>query len=126
MLWLSCSISKPHLWRGGHLSVPPDNCCHLECYVPVPILVSDGASLSPGGQPGFICLTTSVLGAGTLKGDHPWDADLHMVPGWAAGPRRARLVLEGGVRHKSAPAQGIAALRVVCEENGVQGPMNDL
>lgn len=32
----------------------------------------------------------------------------------------------GGVRHKSAPAQGIAALRVVCEENGVQGPMNDL
>lgn len=68
-------------------------------------------------------LTTSVLGAGTVKRDHPWGADLHMVPGWAAGPRGAGLVLEGSMRHRSAPAQGIGALRVVCGEDRVQGPM---
>lgn len=62
-----------------------------------------------------------MLGARALKGDHPWNADLHMVPGWAAGPRGARLVLKGSMRHMSAPAQGIDALRVVSGEDGVQG-----
>lgn len=100
-----------------------NNCCHLECYVPVPILVLDSASLSPRRKPGPISLTTSVLGARTFKGDHIWDADLHMVPGWAAGPRGAQLVLEGSMRHRSAPAQGIGALRVIFGEDGVQGPM---
>lgn len=109
--------------KGRTSFCAPNNWCHLECYVPVPVLVLDGASLSPGRKPGPICLTTSVLGARTFKGDHPWDADLHMVPSWAAGPRRAQLVLEGSMRHRPASAQGIGALRVVSGEDGVQGPM---
>lgn len=58
-----------------------------------------------------------------LKGDHPWDADLHMVPGWAAGPRGAQLVLEGSMRHRSAPAQGTDCSQSGLWEDGVQSPM---
>lgn len=74
-------------------------------------------------KPGPICLTTSVLGVRMLKGDHPWDADFHMVPGWAAGQRGTQLVLEGSMRHRSAPAQDIDALRMVSGDDGVQGPI---
>lgn len=107
--------------KGRTSFCAPNNCCHLECYVPVPILVLDGASLSLGRKAGPICLTTAVLGTRMLKGDHPWDADLHMLPGWAAGQRGAQL--EGSMRHRSAPAQGIDALRVVSGDDGVQGPI---
>lgn len=46
--------------KGRTSFCAPNNCCYLECYVPVPILVLDGASLSRGRKPGPMCLTLSV------------------------------------------------------------------
>lgn len=113
MLRLSCSISKPQLCRGGRLSVHPMPAanCMLCLGSLVPVLVSAGAGLSPGRKSGPICQITSLLGDRPWQGEHPQGADPRHGPGagWAGGLRDAGLVLEGSMRHRSAPAQGITA-----------------
>lgn len=92
MLWLSCSISKPQLRRGGHLSVPPTPAAnHVLC--PCPHLGSQPLRVSYLAKSQI----TFVVGDRLWQGGHPWGADPGSGPGagWAGRLRGAELVLEG-------------------------------